>query len=137
MSYALFFPAAMWLDNVPLTDQGRAPVVITRQERSIQNELANGDLRKYIKAVKHEFSTSWQWLPDLDEQTLDGGAGRKTLDELIGNDNGNSHSLRMFERNGGSKDYVVFVGEFTQELIKRDPSTGIFLWTVSVTFIEV
>jgi len=137
MAYALFFPAAVWLDNVPLTDQGRSPISINRNERSILVELANGDQRKYVKAVKNTFETSWQWLPDEDYQTLDGGAGRKTLRTLIGEDDGDSHSLRFFDRNGGSKDYTVFVGDFNENLIKRDPSTGIFMWQISVSFTEL
>lgn len=133
----LFYPAAIWIDNTPLTDQGRTPVSIVREERKIENELANGNLRKYIKAVKRTFSCEWSWLPDYDEQTLDGGAGRLTLKSLIVDDNGQSHILRIYDRSGGMDEYEVFVESYEESLTRRDPVSGLFLWNASVTFREV
>lgn len=131
----LFYPAAIWIDNVQLTDQGRSPVSRSRDERSVSVELANGTRKRYIKAVKHTFSTSWNYLPDDSTCTIDGYAARSEIVKLIG-DASDSHLLRFFDKNGHYEEFTVFVSSYSEELIKRDPVSGVFIWTVSVEFEE-
>lgn len=131
----LFYPAAIWIDNVQLTDQGRSPVTRARDERSTTVELANGTRKRYIKAVKHTFSTSWSYLPDDTTCTIDGYAARKEMVSLLG-DASRSHLLRFFYENGKYEEFTVFVSSYSEELIKRDPVSGVFIWSVSVEFEE-
>ena len=131
----LFYPAAIWIDNVQLTDQGRTPVTRSRDERSTSVELANGTRKRYIKAVKHTFSTSWSYLPDDTTCTIDGYAARTEMVDLFGDAN-QSHLLRFFYENGKYEEFTVFVNSYSEELIKRDPVSGVFIWTVSVEFEE-
>lgn len=131
----LFYPAAIWVDNVQLTDQGRGPVTRARDERSTSVELANGTRKRYIKAVKHTFSTSWSYLPDDTTCTIDGYAARDEMVELLG-DAGRSHLLRFFYKNGEYEEFTVFVSSYSEELVKRDPVSGVFIWSVSVEFEE-
>jgi len=132
---SLFFPAAIWIDNVQLTDEGRSPVSRTRDERSVSTELANGTRKRYIKSVKHTFSTGWSFLPDDSTRTIDGYATRDTLVKLIG-DSGDSHTLRFFYKNGAYEEFIVFVSDYKEDLIKRDPASGVFIWSVEVSFEE-
>lgn len=131
----LFYPAAIWIDNVQLTDQGRAPVDRSRDERSVSVELANGTRKRYLKAVKHTFSTSWNYLPDDSICTIDGYAARNTMVKLLG-ESTDSHTLRFFYQNGKYEEYTVFLTDYKESLIKRDPVSGVFIWTVSMSFEE-
>ncbi len=131
----LFFPAAVWIDNVPLTDQGRSPIVIARDERMVENELATGTRKRYVKAVKKQFSWQWVWMPDADSDTIDGNAARQTMAQLIG-ESPEEHTLRFFDRNAGWTEYIVFCSAYEETLIKRDPNSGGFFWEISVEFIE-
>jgi hypothetical protein len=132
---SLFFPAAIWIDNNALTDQGRAPVAVGRDERSVINELATGKRKRYVKAIKHTFSMSWEWLPDDEFDTIDGGWARKKMREFIG-DSPYTHTLRFYDRNAGWKEYTVFVNSYSEELVRRDPHTGTHFWSVSIEFEE-
>jgi hypothetical protein len=131
----LFFPAAIWIDNIQLTDQGRAPVTRNRDERFTTNELANGTRKRYTKSVKHTFGMSWTYLPDDSTCTIDGYAARDTLVSLLGDSYG-SHLLRFFYKNGKYEEFTVFVTTYGETLTKRDPKSGVFLWEVSVDFEE-
>jgi len=131
----LFYPAAIWIDNIQLTDQGRGPVSRERDERSTTVELANGTRKRYIKAVKHTFSMDWDYLPDDSICTIDGYAARDTIVELIG-DSESAHTLRFFYKNGAYEEFTVFVSSYSETLIKRDPVSGVFIWTVSLGFEE-
>jgi hypothetical protein len=132
---SLFYPAAIWIDNVQLTDQGRGPIARSRDERFVSNELANGKRKRYVKAVKHTFSISWSYLPDDSICTIDGYAARDTLVTLLG-DSEQSHTLRFFYQNAKYEEMTVFVNSYSESLIKRDPVSGIFLWEVSLELEE-
>lgn len=131
----LFFPAAVWIDNVQLTDQGRSPVERRRDERFVSNELANGTRKRYTKAVKHLFTLSWTYLPDDSTCTIDGYAARDTMVKLFGDVDG-SHTLRFFYQNGKYEEFTVFLTDYSESLIKRDPVSGVFIWELSATFEE-
>lgn len=135
MTTALFFPAAIWLDNNALTDQGRMPVDVSREERSTEVQLANGKKMKYVMAVKHTFSMSWSWLPDSEYDTIDGGHARQKISDLLG-DSSTTHTLRFYDRNGDWKEYTVFVNSYSESLTRRDPHTGTHFWEVSIEFGE-
>ena len=131
----LFFPAAIEIDGLPLTDQGRGPVDKSREEKSIPVELADGSTKKYIKAIKHNFSMSWSWLPDDNDQTIDGGMARKKMTQIIG-ESEETHLLRFYDRNGGYVEYTVWVDSYSETLTRRDAVSGLHFWDVSVGFKE-
>lgn len=133
---ALFFPAAIWLDSIPLTDQGRSPVSVTREEKFTENELANASKRRYFRGVKHTWSFSWTFLPDEDEQTFDKYAARNTIKELIG-DKGKDHVLKFYDSTWSYKEYEVFVESYQEDLVRRDAGGNMFFWEVSISFTEI
>jgi hypothetical protein len=132
---ALFFPAAIWIDGNPLTDQGREPVSINRDERMVALELASGKRKRYVKAVKNTFGMNWDWLPDDEFDTIDGGWARQKMKQFIG-ESPDVHTLRFYDRNAGWQEYVVFTNGYSEELIRRDPHTGTHFWKVSIDFEE-
>lgn len=131
----LFFPAGIWLDNEALTDQGRSPIVVGRDERSVGLELASGKRKRYIKAIKHKFGMSWSWLPDSQYDTIDGGLARTKIKELIG-ESRTTHTLRFFDRNGGHEEFTVFVNSYQETLVRRDPHSGTHFWEVTIELEE-
>lgn len=131
----LFYPAAIWIDNVQLTDQGRGPVDRSRDERSVTVDLANGTRKKYIKSIKHTFATKWEYLPDDSTCTIDGYAARDTMVKLLG-DSSDSHTLRFFYESGNYEEFTVFVSDYKESLIRRDATSGVFMWSVDITFEE-
>lgn len=131
----LFFPAAIWIDGHPLTDQGRAPISVSRDERMVENELASGTRKRYVKAVKKTFSMSWEWLPDNEVDTIDGGWARQKINQYIA-ESPDGHTLRFFDRNSGWSEHQVFVSSYSEELIRRDPHSGTHLWKVTLEFVE-
>ena len=134
MNTTLFFPAAIWVDNVPLTDQGREPVQMSRDERSVVNELASGKRMKYVKAIKHTFSLRWNFLPDEASDTIDGGGAHDTMSVL--GESGDVHTLRFYNRNGSWNEYTVFVSSYDETLVRRDSVSGGHFWEVSMNFEE-
>lgn len=135
MSNTLFFPAAIWIDNYALTDQGRAPVQIQRDERSVTIELSSGKRKRYIKAIKHKFTLSWVWLPDSESDTIDGGWARTKLAANI-RESSDTHVMRLWDRSGGNDEFTVFVNSYQETLIRRDPATGVHFWEVQIELEE-
>lgn len=131
---ALFYPAAIKVDAIDLTDQGRSPVEVVRDERSVVIELASGKKKKYIKGIKHTFSMQWTWLPSEDANTIDGYAGRDTLVANFA-ESGNTHTLIFRDEIGGSDTYTVFVSDYSERLVRRSPNEE-FFWEVSISFEE-
>jgi len=131
----LFYPAAIWIDNVQLTDQGRGPIDRSRDERSVTVELASGTRKRYIKSIKHTFSMNWSYLPDDSTCTIDGYAARDTMINLLG-ESEDSHTLRFFYKNGKYEEFTVFLTDYKETLKMRNPSSGIFIWDLSMSFEE-
>jgi hypothetical protein len=131
----LFYPAAIWIDSVPLTDQGREPVTVEREEKFSENELASSLKVRYFRGVKKSWNMSWQFLPDTAEQTIDNGAARREINQLLGID-GKDHVLRFYDKDWAYEEYFVFCDYYSEELIRRDPTSGTFFWNVSIGFIE-
>lgn len=131
----LFYPAAIWVDNFPVTDMGRAPVQFARDERSVIVETSTGKRKRYVKAIKHKFTLSWEWLPDDSTQTIDGGYAHTKIKELFGEQSG-VVTIRFYDRNANWTEYVCFVNSYAETLMKRDPSTGTFLWAVQLELEE-
>lgn len=131
----LFYPTLLKIDDERLTDQGRSPLSISREERSVINELASGLRKKYVKGVKHTFSFGWTLLPSASEQTIDGGLGRNILSQKFGFEGG-LHILVVEDDALGFQEFNVFIDSYSEELVRRDPASGIFLWNVSMELSE-
>lgn len=123
------------LNSIELSDHGRT-YSENRDERSVEVELANGTIKKYLKSVKHTWDIKWTWLPGQDANTVDGRAGRDTLWGQV--QNANALSFSVIDNTDGvtAKSYTVFVVSYDEELIKRDFVGGMFFYNVNLQLKE-
>ncbi|RZK35545.1 MAG: hypothetical protein EOO61_11750 [Hymenobacter sp.] len=61
------------------SDHSRQPVSESFKRIETTNRMANGILRKYYVATKHEFQASWDLLPHAKSNTVDGFMGALDL----------------------------------------------------------
>lgn len=122
------------LGGVEFTDDGRT-YNETRDERAVEVELANGSLKKYVKAEKRIFEISWTHLPQTSAYTSDRKGARNELRPICYN----GSTTTLVVRNvigGGSESYVVFVNSYSEEVKLRDPRTGNILYEVKIELKE-
>jgi hypothetical protein len=143
----LRFPQAIWLGKlsgpppVALTDQGRSPVEVARDERFVENLLASGRKRRYYQAIKHTWTLNWDMLPEEDSETFDGQGARKTIKTILGSQ-GEAYLLKFYaaksnNSSSGFTEHTVFCESLDESLIRRDSASGIYLWKLSLTLTEV
>ena len=113
------FEALIKLDDIELSDHFRAPVSVEREGRMVEVELASGKIKRYWKgSARSTFSISWQWLPSLDESTIDGLAGRDTLRDEF-KDSQVTHTLLFRDEDGDEEQYTVWVDSYSEEITRR------------------
>lgn len=128
------FEALIKLDDIELSDHFRAPVSVEREGRMVEVELASGKIKRYWKgSARSTFSISWQWLPSLDESTIDGLAGRDTLRDEF-KDSQVTHTLLFRDEDGDEEQYTVWVDSYSEEITRRAGDD--FFWTVNLSLRE-
>lgn len=142
----LRFPAAISVTPsggslTDLSDHGRSPVQEEREERSVEVELADGTIKKYIKSVKHKWSMSWDWLPDQDADTVDGKAGRETMRNMFSTaTSGQTFTLTFRDRAASSgtltRTFTVFVDGYSEELFRRDIAGTKYFFKINLSLRE-
>lgn len=124
-------------DSLVLTEHGRGDVNITPEELKTPIRLANGKMVKYSLGFKNTFSFTWQMLPGLDENTVDGKAGRDRLADAVRNNTGTA-VLRIKSHNDVGEEYtdtyVVFVETYQEVLIRRWATDQ--FWNVTLNLVE-
>jgi hypothetical protein len=115
------------------TDQGRT-FSEDRDERAVMVELASGKLKKYIKAEKRKFTVAWTWLPLTASATSDGKEARTALRTICYN--GATTTLAVKNSVGGSEQYTVFVSDYSESIIQRDPINGNIFFDIKVELLE-
>jgi len=128
---------AISLGGTELTDDGRT-FDENADLRMIQNELANGSLRRYVKANKRKFSLSWTWMPNTSTVTSDKKGGRDAVRALAYA----GTSLTLLVRNIASasstyETYTVFVESYSEKMIRRDTAGQIYFYDVTLSLVEV
>lgn len=125
------------LGGTELTDDGRS-FDENMDPRIVQNELANGSLRRYNKAQKRKFSMSWEYMPNSSTHTSDKKGGRDALRALAFSGN----SLTLLVRNIASasstyETYTVFVESYSEKMMRRDVVSSSYLYNVNLSLVEV
>lgn len=126
--------ALLFLDGLGLTDQGRT-FSADRDLRHVQNELANGSLRRYLKDSRKKFSVEWKMLPSLAASTWDQMQGRNYLVSKA--HLGTQMVLLVRYPTGGDESYNVFIESYQEKLIRRREIDGDFFWDVSLEMVEI
>jgi hypothetical protein len=152
-------PASMvWY---PLTDHNRQPLKVVFEVVEKTNRMADGTLRRYVIAIKHKISTSWQMLPSKSAETVDkfkAGAWMKSfydsnvfvpihvklIDAQIITDPANgaapdedTYYASSFDvsNNKIPHSYVMYITNFDYEVVKRNVKYD--LVNINIEFTEV
>ncbi len=121
------------IGGVEFTDEGRT-FSESRDAREVVVELASGKIVKYIKAMKRSFELSWEWLPQSNAFTIGNKGARNELRPICYT--GNTTTVVIRNAIGGSETYTVFVEDYSEELLRRDPTNGNLLYNISITLRE-
>lgn len=126
-------PRLMRWNGNAITDHNRSEVGI--EPERIENKLrtANGTLRKYVIADKRNFDVSWDMLPKLTSQTVDGFWGGQAIETFYNNIPG-AFSLELTHGDGDVETYTVMISEFSKTIVKRG---SVDFWNVTIGMEEV
>lgn len=126
-------PSLIVLDGTTLSEHSRSPLAIS-YERIAQNvRTANGTLRRFFVADKRSFSLSWDMIPGLAADTVDGFAGAKDLETKFSSTTG-SVTMTINYGQGSPENVTVMVEGFSIELQKRWDYDW---YNVSIDLVEV
>lgn len=119
------------------SEHGRSALQITPEPIVHDVRLANGIMKRYYVGSKKKFSFSWNMIPALDDQTLDGKAGRNTLATFYTNNIDNTFTMKYREVDGSNNqtdiNTTVFIESYSESLEKR---WGSQWWNVQMSLVE-
>jgi len=127
------YPALIKLEGSALTDQGRT-YTSEREERIVDHELASGKIVKYIKAVKWNWTISWQWLPKLAAETFDNNQARDFIKGEA--DDGKIKTLEVVWSDSSSDTFAVFIQGYNEEIQRRDYVSDTIFYNVDLELKE-
>lgn len=127
-------PRLLRVNGSALTDHNRQPVSVDPQRIETRQRMANGTMRRYFVADKRTFSVTWNDLPTLDAQTVDGFFGAASIENLYNTQTG-AVTLGISPASGAEVNYTCMITSFNKTISKRYSDRE--LWTVSMTFEEV
>lgn len=126
------------VNNVTLSDHNRSEARIEYENVRQDVRLASGTMRRYFIANKRRLSVSWEMLPALDSQTVDGKAGRNTLKYLFDTYSGVPVTVSYYEvdttNTQVTRSFTAFIDSYAESLVKRFDAQ---YWNVEVSFVEV
>ena len=120
------------LGGYEFTDQGRTWSE-QREEKFVEVELANGNIVRYVKAIKHKWTLDWKWMPNAGSATYDNKNARDILWNLVQQGTTLSFVLRR-NIDLTASTYTVFVDTYSEDLIRRD--SGIYYYNVKLELKE-
>lgn len=130
----MLFEAGIAIDNENITDQGRGPIAVDRDERSVMVELADGTRYRYIKKIAKTYALSWENLVGAEANTIDNNVGRDWLHDNVGTV-GETHTVTFRHIDGDREVVTAYVTGYHEELVMRREDD--FFWNVTVTLEEV
>lgn len=124
--------------TIKLSEHSRAELALTPLRIENKKRMVDGTLRKNVIATKWQFSTSWNLLPSLDAQTVDGNAGAAAMRAFyLANDGVFAVTLRYTDESGvQSYDLNMMFSDFSYTVVKRS-TAGFDLVNVSMALEEV
>jgi len=128
------YSALIFLNGKPLSDQGRAPLQNTSDQRRVDHETAKGNLRRYTKAHKNSWVLSWEWLPSEDANTVDGYAARNYLVQMKSSASALTLTVNDIT---GTQSYTVLVESYSETLKRRDPVINEHFYDIQLELKEV
>lgn len=133
MSMTFTRPRLMRWNGNAVTDHNRQQLSIDVERIEKKQRMANGIMRKYIVADKRTFQTSWNMLPKLTAQTVDGYWGADAIETFYNTVTG-SFSLEISDGDTEVNTYNVMFSDFSRNVVKRG---SVDYWEISVSMEEV
>lgn len=125
------------VNTTTLSDHNRSAAQLSREIVKFDQRTVTGSMRRYYVAQKRRLTVSWEMLPALDGQTVDGKAGRNSLKTLYETNMGSTVSVSYYEVDASNSQvqasFTGFIDSYEETLVKRFDSQ---LWNVSITFVE-
>lgn len=123
------------LNNQELTEQGRQindSIVLNASDV----ELDEGVRKRYIKASKRKFSFKWEWLPSLASHTIDNRKARDYIKDLALTTRSKIPMSIKLDPAKPAELIYVYIEDYSEDLIRRDISTGCDYYSVSLSVEE-
>ena len=123
------------LNGQELTEKGRTisdSIVLNTSDI----ELDEGMRKRYVKDSKRKFSFKWEWLPSLDAHTIDNRKARDYIKNLALTTRVKIPMLIKLDPLKAAESIYVFVEDYSEDLIRRDITTGCDYYSVSLSVEE-
>lgn len=111
-------PAAIELDGVFLTDHNRSELTINNERLANDIRTQFGDLRRYFRADKKNFTVSWSMIPQNFEYTVDANFGAEDMKDFFESKPG-VLDMKIYFDFGDEQDYKVVITDFSFTLRNR------------------
>ena len=130
------------IDGIDLSEHNRSSASIDVKPIGSSNVTILGRTRKQQITMKRTLSVSWQHLPALDSQTVDGKAGRNTINFLLPQTywdlfNNSAAVVSYYEVDNNNVQtrttFNAFLDSYNEELLKRFSYQH---WNVSLSLVE-
>jgi hypothetical protein len=123
------------LNGQELTEQGRTisdSIVLNASDI----ELDEGMRKRYVKDSKRKFSFRWEYLPSLQAHTIDNRKARDYIKNLALTTRAKIPMLIKLDPLKPAESIYVFVEDYSEDLIRRDITTGCDYYSVSLSVEE-
>jgi hypothetical protein len=131
------------LDGVALTAQNRK-FSDSLKTIFVEQKNWNSDKSRYYRrsnSGKKSFKLSWEWLPSDRENTIDNREARNYVKNISMDPD--VHTLTLLSYGDDPEDifeetnYNIFITSYSEELIRRDLTTGTYFWQCSLDMEEL
>lgn len=99
-------------------------------------ELDSGVSRRYIKKNKRSFTFTWDWLPSLDAHTIDNRKARDYIKNLVFSTRSKILMEIKLDHQESAESIYVYINDYSEDLIRRDPTTACDYYSVTLTVEE-
>lgn len=123
------------LNGQELTEQGRTisdSIVLNASDI----ELDEGMRKRYVKDSKRKFSFRWEYLPSLQAHTIDNRKSRDYIKDLALTTRVKIPMLIKLDPLKAAESIYVFIEDYSEDLIRRDITTGCDYYSVSLSVEE-
>ena len=127
-------PRLLRVNGVSLTDHNRQELGIDLERIETRQRMANGTLRRYFVADKRTFNATWQNVPTIDSQTVDGFSGGASLENMFNTLTG-TVTLGVTLASGSETNYSCMITSFQKTVVKRFAQWE--MWNISMSWTEV
>jgi len=123
------------LNGQELTEQGRT-ISDSISLNASDVELDEGMRKRYVKDSKRKFSFKWEYLPSLQAHTIDNRKARDYIKNLALTTRAKIPMSIKLDPLTAAESVYVFVEDYSEELIRRDITTGCDYYSVSLSVEE-